>query len=160
MMACLDVALSKLPVPRANFALGVDTPLYFSVHSAAAQLTPKGGALIHLAKYRKEQQATDEELDGSKPRRTSAAVEDEQQLEELLDRMQPGWREVLVHRRFLPAMTVSNALVTPSAPRPSPITSVKGLYIAGDWVGDEGMLSDASLASARAASRAILAAEA
>jgi phytoene dehydrogenase-like protein len=157
--ACLDVALRGLPEPRNTFALGIDSPLYFSVHSAFAQLTPKGGALIHLAKYRKEQHATDEELEGSKPRRGSAAVEDEQELEALLDRMQPGWRELLVHRRFLPAMTVSNALVTPNAPRPSPVTSIRGLYIAGDWVGDEGMLSDAALASARAAAKAILASE-
>jgi phytoene dehydrogenase-like protein len=157
--ACLDVALRTLPNPRTLFALGIDTPLYYSVHSAFAQLTPKGGALIHLAKYRKEQSATNEEIDGTRPRRSSAAVEDEQQLEDVLDRMQPGWREVLVHRRFLPSMTVSNSLVRPTARRPSPVTSVRGLYIAGDWVGDEGMLSDASLASARAAAKAILAAD-
>jgi len=157
--ACLDVALRSLPQPKNTFALGVDAPLYYSVHSAFSQLAPRGGSLIHLAKYRKEQQGTDEELEGSRPRRTSAAVEDEQQLEALLDRMQPGWREVLVHRRFLPAMTVTNALVTPTAPRPSPITGVRGLYIAGDWVGDEGMLSDAALSSARAAAKAILASD-
>jgi phytoene dehydrogenase-like protein len=157
--ACLDVALRSLPEPRNTFALGIDTPLYHSVHSAFAQLTPKGGALIHLAKYRQERSATDEELEGPRPRRSSAAIEDEQELESLLDRMQPGWREVLVHRRFLPAMTVSNALVTPTAPRPSPVTTVRGLYLAGDWVGDEGMLSDAALSSARAAAKAILARE-
>jgi phytoene dehydrogenase-like protein len=155
--ACLDVALRTLPNPKNAFALGIDRPLYYAVHSAFAQLTPKGGALVHLVKYRKEQRASDEELDGSRPRRNSAAAEDEQQLEDLLDSMQPGWREHLVHRRFLPSMTVSNALVTPQAPRPSPVTSVRGLYIAGDWVGDEGILSDAALASARAAARAILA---
>jgi phytoene dehydrogenase-like protein len=156
--ACLDVALRGLPDPRKTFALGIDSPLYFSVHSAFSQLTPKGGALIHLAKYRKEQHATNEELEGARARRSSAAVEDEQELEALLDRMQPGWRELLVHRRFLPAMTVSNALVTPTSRRPSPVTDIRGLYIAGDWVGDEGMLSDAALSSARAAAKAILAA--
>jgi len=155
--ACLDVALRDLPEPDRLFALGIDTPIYYSVHSRFAQVAPRGGALLHLVKYRKEQHATNEELEGSRPRRTSAAVEDEQELEALLDRMQPGWREVLVHRRFLPAMTVSNALVTPTAPRPSPTTSVRGLYIAGDWVGEEGLLSDAALASAKAAAKAILA---
>lgn len=138
--ACLDVALRSLPRPDRTFALGIDTPHYFSVHSAFAQLTPKGGALIHLAKY------------GARD-----PVADERALEDLLDRMQPGWRDVLVHRRFLPSMTVSNALPTPAAPRPSPITSVRGLYIAGDWVGNEGLLSDAALASAKAAAKAILA---
>jgi phytoene dehydrogenase-like protein len=154
--ACLDVALRALPRPRNVFALGIDQPLYYSVHSAFAQLAPKGGALIHLSKYSKDRHGTDEELEGSRPRRTTAAIEDEQELEALLDRMQPGWREVLVHRRFLPAMTVTNALVAPGTKRPSPVTSVRGLYIAGDWVGEEGLLSDAALWSARAAAKAIL----
>ncbi|HYI12940.1 MAG TPA: FAD-dependent oxidoreductase [Thermoanaerobaculia bacterium] len=154
--ACLDVALRSLPQPKRTFALGIDHPLYYSVHSAWAQLTPKGGALIHVAKYRKERYATEEELEDSRPRRSSAAAEDEQELEALLDRMQPGWRQVLVHRRFLPAMTVSNALATPGVQRPSPVTNIRGLYLAGDWVG-EGMLADAALASARAAAKAILA---
>jgi phytoene dehydrogenase-like protein len=81
---------------------------------------------------------------------------DERELESLLELMQPGWRDVLVHRRFLPAMTVSNALITPSTTRPTPATPVRGLYIAGDWVGEEGLLSDAALLSARAAANAII----
>ena len=50
-LVCLDVALSSLPDKDALFALGVDRPLYFSVHSAYAKLAPKGGVLIHIAKY-------------------------------------------------------------------------------------------------------------
>ncbi|MCU0878316.1 MAG: FAD-dependent oxidoreductase, partial [Pirellulaceae bacterium] len=49
--ACLDVALAKLPRPQHRFALGVDQPLYFSVHSAAAQLAPDGVAVLHVMKY-------------------------------------------------------------------------------------------------------------
>lgn len=155
--ACLDVALSSLPNPKKTFALGIDTPHYFSVHSIWAQLAPKGGALLHLIKYRKEGSGSDAEMDGQRTQRDSRSAADEQELEALLDRLQPGWRSVLVHRRFLPAMTVSNALVTPSSPRPAPATSVSGLYIAGDWVGDVGLLSDAALSSARAAAKSILA---
>lgn len=157
--ACLDVGLRSLPRPKNQFALGIDEPLYYSVHSAFAQLAPKGGALIHLLKYRREQTATDEVIDGERTRRgvTAGSMNDEKELEALLDRMQPGWRDVLAHRRFLPAMTVSNALPIAGIARPSPITPVPGLYIAGDWVGDVGVLSDASLASARAAAKAILA---
>ena len=155
--ACLDVALRTLPNPKRTFALGIDEPLYFAAHSAWAQLTPKGGALIHTVKYRKEQNATDVELESERARRDASAAADERTLEALLDRMQPGWRDVLVHRRFLPAMTVSNALVTPSTPRPPAVTNVRGLFIAGDWVGEEGLLSDAALASARAAAKGVLA---
>ena len=44
----------------------------------------------------------------------------------------------------------------PGRPRPE-VPEAPGLYLAGDWVGSEGMLADASLASARSAARAILA---
>jgi phytoene dehydrogenase-like protein len=134
--ACLDVALRTLPHPKRTFALGIDEPLYYAVHSTWAQLAPKGGALVHTVKY---------------------GGGEERELEALLDRMQPGWREHVVHRRYMPSMTVSNSLVTPYLPRPKVTTSVRGLYLAGDWVGEEGLLSDAAFASAKAAAKAILA---
>lgn len=151
--ACLDVALSKLPNPKNTFALGIDQPYYYSVHSQWAQLTPRGGALIHMAKYQKEGRGSDDydDIRGARPNA------EERELEDVLDRLQPGWRDVLVHRRFLPSMIVSNALVTPGMRRPDPVTPIKNLYIAGDWVGGEGFLSDAALTSARAAAKAILA---
>jgi phytoene dehydrogenase-like protein len=136
--ACLDVSLRMLPKPKRTFALGIDEPLYFAAHSVWAQLAPKGGALVHTVKYGETTPDTERTLEG------------------LLDRMQPGWRDAVVHRRFLPSMTVSNALVTPASPRPPVKTGVRGLYLAGDWVGEEGLLSDAALASARAAARAVL----
>ena len=154
--ACLDVALRRLPDPKNTFALGVDRPVYLSVHSAFAQVAPKGGALIHTAKYLKDQSLVTDDYDASSKRRGGMS-EDERELESLLDRVQPGWREELVHRRFLPKMTVANALVTPNEPRPPFNTPIRGLYVAGDWVGSEGMLSDAALASARAAAKTILA---
>jgi len=138
-LSTLDVALSKLPNPKKTFAVGIDRPLYYSVHSRWAQLTPKGGALIHVSRYGGGDQA---------------------ELENLLDEMQPMWRDSVVHCRFLPSMVVSHALIPPApATRPAPATPVRGLYLAGDWVGDTGLLSDAALASARSAARAILKAE-
>ncbi|MCU1349474.1 MAG: hypothetical protein JWO56_2504 [Acidobacteria bacterium] len=155
---CLDVALSSLPSPSTKLALGIDRPNYLGVHSSFAQLTPRGGALVHVAKYRKQRAAiSDDELESDQPRRGDEVAADEQELEALLDRLQPGWRDVLVHRRFLPSMTVSHALVTPGMQRPPAVTQLRGLYLAGDWVGAEGILSDAALASARTAARAILA---
>ena len=138
--ACLDVALSRLPKPKEKLAFAVDRPLYFSVHSEWAQLTPKGGALIHTAKYRKPGDDVSEA-----------------ELESWLDELQSGWRDVLVHKRYLPSMTVSNALMTPGLKRPEVQTHIRGLYLAGDWVGSEGILSDAALSSARTAAHAILA---
>ena len=135
-ISSLDIALSRLPQPKTAFAVALDRPFYFSDHAKWAQLTPKGGSLVHAAKY---------------------GVAREQELEEFVDALQPGWRDALVHKRYLPSMTVSHALATPHAPRPPVTTPVGGLYLAGDWVGGEGILSDAALASARAAAKAILA---
>ena len=147
--ACLDVGLSRLPEPKATFALGMDQPLYLSVHSAAARLAPDGGALIQTAKY-------------LPPDHRESPASDQAELEGLLDLVQPGWREVVVHRRFLPDMIVMNALPlaawngTEGRPNPE-VADVRGLYLAGDWVGDEGLLVDASLASAKQAAEHICA---
>jgi phytoene dehydrogenase-like protein len=144
-MVCLDVALSSLPQKDMLFALGIDSPLYFSVHSAYAELAPPNGALIHVAKY----------IGTSiKPN----PREDGKELEELLDLLQPGWREVVVKKRPLPNMVVSNALVTAAngglSGRPDPRIEDR-LYVVGDWVGQEGLLSNASLASAKRAAQKI-----
>ncbi|HYC57211.1 MAG TPA: FAD-dependent oxidoreductase [Candidatus Binatia bacterium] len=138
--ACLDLGLSTLPNPRALFALGIDRPLYFSVHSASARLAPQGGATIHVARYLG---ATEED---------PKAVERE--LETLCDSMQPGWRKLVVERRFLPAMMVTGALCEVGSSRPAVDTeAARGLYLAGDWAGGEGMLADAAMASGRRAGR-------
>src|SRR5918999_1598381 len=145
-LACLDVALSSLPQKDVLSALGIDSPLYYSVHSAAAKLAPENGALIHVAKY----------LGASIQ---SNPKEDEQELEELLDLLQPGWRQVVVKKRPLPNMVLSNALVTAAngglSGRPDPKIE-DSLYIVGDWVGSEGLLSSTSFASAKQVAQLIL----
>ncbi|MBM4268678.1 MAG: FAD-dependent oxidoreductase [Deltaproteobacteria bacterium] len=140
--ACLDVCLERVPVPRATFALGVDQSVYLSVHSAAARLAPEGRGLISLMKYLGPK-AGDGEAD-------------ERELEGVLDLVQPGWRDVTLHSRFLPRMVVSHGLATAAmkglAGRPGPdLPGVGNVLVAGDWVGPEGLLADASLASGKAA---------
>jgi phytoene dehydrogenase-like protein len=141
--ACLDVALRSLPDERATFALGVDRPLYLSVHSKTARVAPGGAALVSAMKY-------------LPPGEAAEGKRDEMELEHWLDLLQPGWRDVLVRRRWLPAMVVSHALVTAQdrglQGRPGPrVPDAPGVFVAGDWVGPEGMLLDASLASAERA---------
>ncbi len=101
--------------------------------------------MIHLMKYL----APDE--DGT---RAEAA------LERIMDLLQPGWRALIVRRRFLPKLVASCALVTAKggglAGRPGPaVPEAPGLYVVGDWVGSRGMLADASFASAWAADEMI-----
>jgi phytoene dehydrogenase-like protein len=145
--ACLDVGLRKLPRPERGFAFGLDEPLYFSVHTRVARLAPEGCVAIHVAKY-----LAPDDIDAKKH---------EQELESCLDLVQPGWRDELVQRRYLPNMTVVNAAVHAGrdglAGRPGPeLPGIENLYVAGDWVGPEGWLSDASLASAKRAAELIL----
>ncbi len=146
--ACLDVALTRLPQPHARFGLGIDVPYYFSVHSATANLAPHNGAMIHVAKY-------------LHPAARDEVQTIEQELEQVFDLLQPGWRKFVIERRFLPRMTVTNALVTaaqrglPGRPGPA-VSGIAGLYVAGDWVGAEGQLADASFASAQAAAELIM----
>ncbi|MBK7863753.1 MAG: FAD-dependent oxidoreductase [Archangiaceae bacterium] len=134
--ACLDVVLSRLPRPRHYFALGIDQPLYFSLHSRTAKLGPHH--VISAAKYL----APDD--DGA----TALA-----ELEALTDAMQPGWRDHGVAKRYLPQMVVMYA--RPDT-RPA-VDAMPGAWLCGDWVGEEGMLLDCALASAAEVSRRILA---
>jgi hypothetical protein len=138
--ACLDLALDRLPRPEATFALGMDEPLYASVHTRAARLAPDGGAVFQLARYG----------GGTEAGRV------ERQLEDLAEALQPGYRQYLRTRRFLPDLVVSHALARADrgglGGRPGPaVDGSPGVFVAGDWVGPAGMLADASLASARAA---------
>jgi phytoene dehydrogenase-like protein len=146
-LASLDIGLRRLPDPGSPFALGLEEPLYFSVHAPAARLAPEGAAMVHVARYLR----TDEE--------PGADVEAE--LEELLEVMQPGWRAELTERRFLRHTTVTNALPTAAmggtGGRPGPaVPGIPNLYVAGDWVGPQGLLSDASAASAELAASLLL----
>jgi phytoene dehydrogenase-like protein len=147
-VATLDTALSNLPNPDVPIAIGVDTSLYLSVHSASARLAPEGGAIIHVMKYMSSSYEPN-------PR------QDRLEMEALLDMVQPGWRDVMIRQRLLPNMVVYNSLVTAEVGgitgRPdTKISGAENLYIAGDWVGPEGLLADASFASAKHAAQQIL----
>jgi hypothetical protein len=138
----LDLALSRLPDGAKPFALGIDQPFYFSVHSNDARLAPAGGAVVHVAKYL----PTDE----------AAGREAIAELEGVADLVMPGWRAFEVKRQELRGMTVAHAFPRWDRPRPGvALPDAPGLFIAGDWVGDEGMIADAAAASAIEAARAV-----
>ncbi|HVL46982.1 MAG TPA: FAD-dependent oxidoreductase [Candidatus Thermoplasmatota archaeon] len=136
-MACLDVGLSDLPRPDLTYALGLGEPLYYSVHSRYAELAPRGSALVHVMRYLAPGEAPD---DASRA------------MEQFLDFLQPGWPQRVEARQDLPEITVSSWWPRPDVSRPSSLVeSVSGLYLAGEWVGPDGLLAHASAASATAA---------
>jgi phytoene dehydrogenase-like protein len=142
-VACLDVALRRLPNPNAPIVQDMDQPRFLSTQSLYSQVAPEGSALIYSFK----------QLD---PRQPSDPHEDEKDLEQFLDAVQPGWRDLVVKRRYLPRINAVGALPLAKtggfAGRPQAIVpQVEGLYLVGDWIGDEGFLIDASAASAKQA---------
>lgn len=145
-IATLDVVLRRLPMKQCLFAIGVDAPVYFSADSIIGRLPQCAGAVVHLARYL----GPSEDNDG----------DDESALEQVLDLVQPGWRDLVVFRRFAPDVVVSNALVTAAGggTKGRPAGAVEGLdnvFLAGDWVGPTGQLADASIASGLRAARAV-----
>lgn len=137
--ACLDLVLDGLPRPEARFVLGLDQPLYLSEHGAVARL---GGTVLHVMRYL---------APGDR------GVEARAELEALLDLAQPGWRARLRFERFLPELVVSHRVdevgqVVPAEHR----VEGRPVWLAGDWVGEVGMLADRALYSGAEAARGLL----
>jgi phytoene dehydrogenase-like protein len=146
-VATLDLCLARLPRPE-RFVLGVDRPLYLSVHSGVAKLAPDGKAVIHVMKYLAP---GDDDPNA-----------DRTDLEELLDLAQPGWRAEVVHAQYLPRMTaverLDRACEGGSRGRPPvDVAGLPGVALAGDWVKCDAWLADASFASAKAAAQSVAA---
>ncbi len=138
--ASLELGLTQLPRPKNGFVLGIDEPTYFSVHSATARLAPEGAALLHCTRYL----APDEVPDRDVLNRSLGAI---------LEQAQPGWREYVEHETLLTDVVVSHGIPPAGglAARPGVDALGAGLFLAGDWVGDEGQLADASFASGKVA---------
>jgi phytoene dehydrogenase-like protein len=141
--AVLDVGLSELPIPGRCFACGMGSPFYVSVHGPPADLGD--GIVLHAMKYLSHSD-------------TSDATALRTQIEDFLERVQPGWRDRVVTERFLRKMTVAHALTTPdrngvAGRYPHAVRDRKGVFVAADWVGPVGHLSDASIASAATVAR-------
>ena len=122
--ATLDLGMRTLPEGAARFALGLDRPLYFSRHSPT---------VVHVAKYLTE--ADD-----------AGGVRHE--LEAHAELAMPGWWRTADIVRFLPNMTVMHTIAAPEGRPDVDAAGMDGVAIAGDWIGPEGMLADAAVASA------------
>lgn len=147
-LACLDVALRRLSDSPHTIVQDLQRPRFMTTQSLYACIAPEHGALVCSFK----------QLD---PRHPTDPHTDERELENLLDTALPGWRELLVKRVYLPAIEAVGTLPLASAGgmagRPdSQATGIANLYLAGDWIGAEGFLVDASMASARHAARQLL----
>ncbi len=144
--SCYDLGLKTLPKPKHQFVLGLDQPLFFTNQSRAAKLSNDGTIVVSLVKYH--------DLNGGL--RDSRL--DKQQLEEAMNLLHPGWQKEVVEEQYLPKITVMhNFPHVGRREKPGPaVPEIKGLFIAGDWAGDEELLVDAAVASAKRAALHIL----
>lgn len=134
--ACLDLGLRRVPDHRVLF--GIDEPLYLSTHSgSAAGLAPDGAEVVHLMRYGARDADTDRADLWRHARHAGITDAD------------------VIEQRFLARMVTNHAVPVPGAGlagRPFiDSAGVAGVFIAGDWVGPDGMLADAALASGQAA---------
>ncbi|MFT4624617.1 MAG: phytoene dehydrogenase-like protein [Myxococcota bacterium] len=134
--ACLDLMLRGHPDPARPVILGLDRPLYVSVHSTAADLAPAGITVAHAAWYRAPGDTSDRRPD----------------VEAALDTVWPGWRDSTVHARYLPSMAVQHDTPRPERPTGTTVQERPDVQLVGAWTG--GLLLDGALASAYAATHA------
>ena len=139
--ACLDLGLDRIPSP--GWVLGVDEPLYATLQSPPAHMAPPGGAVAALIRY------------GA---RNATADRADLEAHARLAGIDP---EAAAVSRFLARMVVAGAQPRARlgglAGRPAvTATGHRAIAVCGDWVGPEGMLADAALASGAAAGRAAL----
>lgn len=141
--ACLDVALRRLPKPKQQFVYGIDQTVFLSNQSRAAYLSEDGSQVVSLIKYQGKETDSEQDL---------------QDLEQTLDLVQPGWRDEVVVKQYLPKITVCHDFMhTKRLENPGPaVPEIKGLYVAGDWAAHGELLVDAATASAKRAVQHIL----
>lgn len=144
--ATLDIALTQLPNPKILFAMGFSDPLYYSVHSHYAHLSDDAkSAVLHVFKYHHP----GEHIDG-------ASVKTE--LEQFLDKLQPGWQQNVITKRFLPNITVNQRLPQIGDERwlNRLKTKIPGLYLAGDWASANSILADGAVSSGKDAAKDLI----
>ncbi|MBR7797597.1 NAD(P)-binding protein [Agaribacter marinus] len=144
--ATLDVALEKLAKPKQLFAMGITTPYYYSVHSKYARLSQSGQCtILHVLKYHHP----DERIFGR---------QEQTNLEAFLNKIQPGWQEYEVARRFLPQITVNYRLPQVGERKNfcQSETHISGLFIAGDWASPDSILSEGAVESGKKAAIEIM----
>lgn len=144
--ACLDVVLNNVSGKQPPFLAGfwLDQPLFYNNPTSVAEVSNNGSTVVHMVKH----------LGLS----SGDAKEDLHQLEKGLDLVWPGWRLNEITRQYLPSMTVTHDFrkVAGDGGFGPEVNGVDGLFVAGDWVGNSGMLVDTSFASAKTAANAVI----
>jgi phytoene dehydrogenase-like protein len=132
--ACLDLVLDALPCPDRRAVFGLDRPTYLSAH-----FVDDGSVQVHGMRY-------------LSPSDDGAGAREE--LEAMLDQLQPGWRAHVKEARWLPHLVVQSRALKPGETA-GPMRLSERVWAAGDWSGP-GLLLDSAVASASIACRQLL----
>jgi phytoene dehydrogenase-like protein len=142
--SCLD--LGTVRPPEVPLLLGLEDPLYLSIHAPTAALAPNGTTLVSVMKYLPPGDAvtpsTELDLDLRRHAEAAGLMAQDVVLDRFLHHMTVHHGVPLALHRGLEGRPATDALAT---------TQLDGVFLAGDWVGDEGMLADAAAASGAAA---------
>lgn len=138
--ATLDVGFAAPWGEHPTFGVGLDEPLYLSIHAPTAALAPEGGCLVSVMRYHPHGEPPDPE-------------HDRRAMEAMLDRVRPGWRDAAAHVSFRARQVATHD--QPQADRGGlagragvRLPGHERVLLAGDWVGPVGLLADAVFASA------------
>ena len=139
--ACLDVGVKRVPSP--GYVVSVDAPVYGTTQSPPARQAPPGAAVVGIIRYGARAANIDRPVLVSHLKHVGVDDDD------------------IVTQRFLARMVVSSTMprIETGGLRGRPSVTASGLprvFLAGDWVGPDGLLSDAAIASGHAAGRAAI----
>lgn len=152
----VDLALRH---ERPALAFALDAPLYMSAHAPAARLAPSGCGLVSIMRYNAPTSGVDGPVDDSSAGGVAGGVDGRvagrAELRAFAHHAGITTADV-VHERYLHRVVVTHGAPTALggglAGRPAvDALDRPGVYLAGDWVGAEGLLADAAAASGVAA---------
>ena len=126
--------------------MGITDPFYFSVHSNYARLSDDAkSTVLHVFKYHHP----DDHIEGKKVKN---------ELEQFLEKIQPGWQKYVITSRFIPQITVNQRLpqIGDEQKLHRSKTEIPGLYIAGDWASPHSILSEGAVSSGKQAAEEII----
>jgi phytoene dehydrogenase-like protein len=141
----LDLALGHA---RPALAFALDRPLYLSSHAPSARLAPVGHGLVSIMRYHAPgAEAGDASVRRAELRAFAGIIG-----------ITP---DDVVHERYMHRLVVTHGAPTAAggglAGRPRvDALGLAGVYLAGDWVGDVGLLADASASSGAIAAQMAL----
>ena len=148
----VDLALRH---ERPALAFALDAPLYMSAHAPAARLAPSGCGLVSIMRYHPPTTGVDVPVDVPVDDSSDGRVDGRAELRAFA--LHAGITATdVVHERYLHRVVVTHGAPTALggglAGRPAvDALDRPGVYLAGDWVGAEGLLADAAAASGVAA---------